>query len=135
MLAWEKISRSKVKEGVGLRDWHLMNEALGAKLVWNIYTNPDLLWVKILKEKYLDSMEDNRIFTIKNPIKGSAIWIFIVACRPVIVDHITWQIGDGLKAKFWDDSWNGYPILKDVDGSQDLRQFLIQKWVIKYATT
>lgn len=34
LLAWDMICLAKDKGGVGLRDWNLMNEALGAKLVW-----------------------------------------------------------------------------------------------------
>lgn len=78
MLAWDKICKAKVSGGAGLSNWQLLNEALGVKLVWNIYANLELLWVKILKAKYLDSNEEQRIFTICNPPKGSAIWNFIV---------------------------------------------------------
>lgn len=41
-----------------------MNEALGAKLVWSIYSNLELLWVKIMKAIYLDLAYDDRILTI-----------------------------------------------------------------------
>lgn len=107
LLACDKICQAKVKGGVGLRNWNIMNEALGAKLVRSIYSQPFQLWVKILKAKYLDSMDGCRIFTIHDPPKGSAIWNFIISRRKVIVDHITWQVGTRSNAKFRVDSWNG----------------------------
>lgn len=73
-----------MKGGVGLRKWKIMNEALGAKLSWSIYANPNQLWVKVMRAKYLDSMENHGIFTIKNPPRGSAIWNFIVSSRKVL---------------------------------------------------
>lgn len=73
LLAWENICKPKNCGGVGLRNWYKMNEAMGAKLVWSIYNNPTQLWVQILREKYLDNMEDHKIFTILNPPRGSTI--------------------------------------------------------------
>lgn len=39
LLAWEKICKQKKSGGVELR-WNLVNEAMAAKLVWNMYVNP-----------------------------------------------------------------------------------------------
>ena len=35
-----------------------MNKALGAKLIWAIYENPQLYWVRVLKGKYLEFDEE-----------------------------------------------------------------------------
>ena len=67
-----------------------MNKALGAKLIWAVYENPHLYWVRILKGKYLDSEEDHRILTIQDPPKGSVVWNFILSCREVITKYISW---------------------------------------------
>ncbi|XP_059067666.1 uncharacterized protein LOC131858444 [Cryptomeria japonica] len=83
LLAWDKIYQAKIKGGVGLRDWHKMNIALGAKLVWSIYTNPNQMWVKVLRAKYLDYPEDHRIFTIRD--------------FSVIKDHLVQLWGDQVK--------------------------------------
>ncbi|XP_057863868.1 uncharacterized mitochondrial protein AtMg00310-like [Cryptomeria japonica] len=126
LLAWDKICQAKVRGGVGLRDWQKMNYALGAKLVWNIYSNPHQMWVKVLRTKYLDSAEDHRIVTIRNPSKGSAIWNFILECRKVVTDHLTWQVGNGAEAKLWEDSWAGHPALKDLEDFTETKEVLVQ---------
>ena len=128
LLAWEKICRPKEEGGAGLRDWSCMNRALGAKLVWAVYENPHLYWVRILKGKYLDNMDNNRILTIRNPPKGSAIWNFMVSCREVIIKHITWQIGDGESAKFWEDSWNGLEVVGENIRDNELKSYFKERW-------
>lgn len=60
-MAWDSICKSKRHWGVGLRKWQLIKKALGAKLVWEIYSNPTRLWVRILKAKYLESLEAIRV--------------------------------------------------------------------------
>ena len=81
-----------------------MNIALSAKMVWQMENEGDQMWIKILKAKYLDSNDNIRILTIQNPIRGSSIWNFILSCTHVIIDHISWVIGDGNHVKFWEDS-------------------------------
>lgn len=93
-----------------------------------MYENPQMYWVKVLKGKYLDSTEDHRIFTIRNPPRGSAIWNFMLSCREVITEHISWQIGDGISAKFWEDSWNGMPVLGKSENFNDLKTYFKEQW-------
>ncbi|XP_059066513.1 uncharacterized protein LOC131857805 [Cryptomeria japonica] len=85
----------------------LHNLALGAKLAWRMYEQPQKTWCKIMTAKYLDSNDADRIFTVANSINGSPIWKFIWESRNIIIEHLTWKIGNDGKAKFWRDSWNG----------------------------
>ena len=105
-----------------------MNKALGAKLIWEMYENPDQLWVKILQEKYLDSRDPLRILTIRNPTKCSAIWNFMLECRGIITKHISWNIGNGEKASFWHDSWNGLGKLDEMEGVENLIPVMEATW-------
>lgn len=69
--------------------------------------------------KYLYLNEPERIFTVANTVGGSSIWKFIWESRKILTDHLTWRIGNGRKAKFWRDSWNGEEALADVIEDQD----------------
>lgn len=40
LMAWDKVCKPKGGGGVGLHDWKLINEAMGAKLVWQMYSKP-----------------------------------------------------------------------------------------------
>lgn len=111
LVAWDKICCPKSAGGVSLRQWMLMNLALGAKLVWNLYYKSDQKWARVILNKYLDSQDTTWIFSIMNPISDSTTWNSIYACTDIISNHITWDIGNGEKADFWSDSWEGFPAL------------------------
>lgn len=38
----------------------------------------------------------------------------MLSYREVIIKHITWQIGDGDTAKFWEDLWIGLEVLGET---------------------
>ncbi|XP_057815844.1 uncharacterized protein LOC131029396 [Cryptomeria japonica] len=63
LIAWDRVCKPKGGGGAGLCDWKLINEAMGAKLVWQMYSKPEQRWVRILQAKYLDSGEKERILT------------------------------------------------------------------------
>lgn len=105
LMAWDRVCKLKGGGGAGLCDWKLINEVMGAKLVWQMYSKLKQRWVHILQAKYLDNGDRVRILTVENPPRGSALWNFLVNCRSLITNHLTWQIGDGHKAIFWQDSW------------------------------
>lgn len=67
-------------------------------------------------------------FSQYGPPKGSAVWNFILDCRFVITNHISWQGGNGSKANFWEDSWNSLSVLKDNVDLHDLQNFFLQVW-------
>ncbi|GLJ30873.1 hypothetical protein SUGI_0613830 [Cryptomeria japonica] len=104
----------KESGGAGLRKMDLQNIALGAKLSWKMYREPQKLWCKIFPKKYLDIDQSDRILTVVNADRGSATWNFLWDCRSVITDHISWHIGSGSKEKFWVGSWEGEPTLNEL---------------------
>ncbi|GLJ07336.1 hypothetical protein SUGI_0064710 [Cryptomeria japonica] len=61
-------------------------------------------------------MMQKGFFIVANSIKGSPIWKYIWESRSIITEHLTWKIGNGGKAKFWRDSWNGdIPLVEEID--------------------
>jgi hypothetical protein len=53
MAKWEMVSRPKDQGGLGIINMKIMNESLLVKWIWKIFQQPDELWFKILKAKYL----------------------------------------------------------------------------------
>lgn len=39
------------------------------------------------------------------------IWNFMMGYRELIIERLTWNLGDGKDALFWDDSWGGFEVL------------------------
>ena len=56
---------------------------------------------------------------------SSPIWLKDLASKTIIQVHSFWEIRDGSRAKFWEDSWNQLPIL-----GRDHRWFDIKQQAI-----
>ncbi|GLJ18020.1 hypothetical protein SUGI_0317720 [Cryptomeria japonica] len=119
LINWDTACLVKEEGGAGLRKMDLQNVALGAKLAWKIYKFPKRLWCRLFRSKYLDSEEPDRIFNVVNGNKGSAVWNFLWEFRNIITDHLSWQVRNGRKAKFWDDSWEGEKPLRELFEDQN----------------
>lgn len=52
-VGWNTITKPKSHEGLGVRITCDSNTTMLGKLVWDIHSNFDKLWVNILKNKYL----------------------------------------------------------------------------------
>lgn len=103
----------KIDGGVGLRKMALQNSALGAKLSWKMYIEPQKLWCRLFCCKYLDSNDPKCILIVANTVRGSATWNFLWESKNIITEHVSWQIGNGKSALFWQDSWDGHLALMD----------------------
>lgn len=53
MAKWEMVSRPKDQGGLGIINTRIMNDCLLVKWIWKIYCEPDDLWFKLIKTKYL----------------------------------------------------------------------------------
>jgi hypothetical protein len=53
MAKFEMVCRPKDQGGLGIINTKIMNESLLVKWIWRIYQQPDELWYRILKAKYL----------------------------------------------------------------------------------
>lgn len=104
LIAWEKIIKSKVLGGLGLKDLKLQNKALGAKLVWKFIRNPDITWARMLATKYLPDQEPTNFLRANSFPKGSKTWNFLISCRNLISEQVSWDIRDGASSLFWEDS-------------------------------
>lgn len=82
-----------------------MNDALLMKLAWGLITDSDALWVQVLKRKYGAGVE--LMLDIKLGSRPSPIWRGICKIWPTFISGTRWVIGDGSKAKFWEDRWIG----------------------------
>lgn len=51
--SWSSMCTPKFEGGLGFHAAHDLNQAMLTKLVWNVVTNSNYLWVKTLKGKYL----------------------------------------------------------------------------------
>lgn len=114
--------------GIGLSNLYWQSKALGAKLVWKIYRETNRKWVKIPRMKYPNGENPSNIFKTENPLKASRVWNFILDCRNLIIENITWDIAKGNKVVFWSDSWGGYSTLDNFFISPRMKEVLRELW-------
>lgn len=51
-VSWNNFCNPKHCGGVGFRDIHKFNKAFMMQLGWNLISNPNALWVQVVKAKY-----------------------------------------------------------------------------------
>ncbi|GJV97932.1 hypothetical protein Tco_1549509 [Tanacetum coccineum] len=108
-IKWENILSSLEKGGLGVGSLKAFNLALLQKWRWRFVTQPNMLWVKLLKaihgkESGLD-------------LKGcssNSVWAMIVGSLNtlhfsgiVTNDTFKCKVGDGASVRFWKDTWLG----------------------------
>lgn len=52
----------------------------------------------------------------------------MLSYKPMITDHISWQVGTGDKARFWEDSWEGLLVLKDMEEVDAIMRVTEAQW-------
>ena len=71
LIKWDNICKPKEYGGLGIKNLLWKNEALGAKLIWRLYSMREKKWAKILYNKYLITEDPSLLFRLKTLPKGS----------------------------------------------------------------
>lgn len=130
LIAWDKVCNPIENGGTGIKNQLWQNKALGAKLFWKIHKEQHLKWVRIIRSKYLTNLNSEEALRVTNFPRGSRIWNFIAKSSDIILNHISWNVKDGKKALFWNDSWGGYPIISNLLDTDRTSQICSEKWGI-----
>lgn len=101
MAKWEMVSRPKDQGGLGIINTMIMNECLLVKWIWKIHQEPDQLWFKIIKAKYLDGCS----FFASKSKGGSQFWQGLHKVKHLFKWGALFSIGNGLNCRFWQDCW------------------------------
>ena len=106
MIGWDKICQPKKFGGLGIRKAKINNVALQFKLLWKIFTAPDNLWLKLVKQKYLKGAD---LFSYKLKANVSWQWHKLMSLRSSLKKGLRWESGSGQAVSFWFDHW-GYDV-------------------------
>ncbi|XP_027082670.1 uncharacterized protein [Coffea arabica] len=101
-VGWGKLAEIKGKGGLGFRDLLDFNNAMLAKMLWRILTQPNLLLSKVLKGKYF---KGEAIWKTQIKAGDSWIWKSIMSAREVMERGIRKRVGDGTTVDIWKDRW------------------------------
>ena len=89
LIKWDELCKPKELGGLGIKKPQWQNEALGAKLIWRLYSEHSHKWAKIFYNKYLDPSDPLSLFRMYNLPKGSNSWSFLTNCRKLISKYLT----------------------------------------------
>ena len=86
LVNWSKVLEDKNRGGLGIRDPGLMNQEMGAKLVWHFISGRKEWWKEFLKKKYLKTPRA-RSLEIEWKGKGMSIWYLCTNFVHLIKDN------------------------------------------------
>jgi len=107
MANWDMLSRPKDQDGVGIINTLIMNECLLTKWIWKICKQPDEVWYKLLKAKYIR----NKSFK-SNSRGASQFWQGLHKVKHLFKWGAIHKVKDGAQTFFWLDTWLGDSPLK-----------------------
>ncbi|VFQ98130.1 unnamed protein product [Cuscuta campestris] len=71
LVKWEEVCRSKCEGGLGLKNLQVWNKACIMKLIWDIASKKDILWVKWVHSRYL---KNKSIWSYENKPDDCYYW-------------------------------------------------------------
>ncbi|GLT78653.1 hypothetical protein SLA2020_501810 [Shorea laevis] len=102
LVSWERVCMPKSFGGLGVRSTSFMNQAFLAKLGWRILTEPDALWVQVVKAKYFPNCG---FLEAEYKAGSSHTWKGIIESKSLVQAGIGFVVSNGVNTRFWLDSW------------------------------
>ena len=113
--SWEDTCRSKEEGGLGIQRASVCNQAGVLRLLWELETNKNALWVKWIWGKYL---RGSSIWCARPPQNASWVWRSILKIRPLAEKLIYYSIGNGRNTSFFLDPWLGSTTIHNCVGDR-----------------
>ena len=101
-VSWETVTMPKEASGLGLTSIRHRNQAILMQQAWRLYTNPDMIWARVLKAKYFPH---SPMFNGTRGARGSHIWTAFRHGIKLLCEGMSWIVGDGQDIRNWQDSW------------------------------
>lgn len=103
LVNWETVCKPKFNGGLGFHSASLTNKAYMLKLGWRMLSDPNALWSKVLRGKYLNGGEV--VFSNSKKSNLSPTWKAILDTSATLPHNTAWSIGNGTITHFWHDNW------------------------------
>ncbi|KAJ8763316.1 hypothetical protein K2173_001454 [Erythroxylum novogranatense] len=103
LVAWPTILKSKTNGGLGFWDLHLVNNAFGMKVCWELFTKPTSLWVLVLASKY--KFDNEAGLNPIQPNSSSPLWRLVCKNWDDMMTNVAWIVENGKHVRFWEHIW------------------------------
>lgn len=105
---WDSLVKCKDEGGMGIRDFIAFNQALLAKLNWQIINNPNTLMAHVSKGKYFPNSD---LFSASMGHNPSYLRRSLLLGRDLLQAAVRWIMGDGCSVWVFRDPWIPRPHL------------------------
>ncbi|XP_061999011.1 uncharacterized mitochondrial protein AtMg00310-like [Rosa rugosa] len=99
---WASLGLPKSQGGLGFRNIADFNVALLAKQAWRLHSNPEALWVRVLKSRYFPA---GSFWDAGRGCSPSWAWSSLLEGRSLLSAGSLWCIGSGATVNSWLDNW------------------------------
>lgn len=99
---WESLCLPKSLGGLNFRNIEGFNQALVAKQVWRVFTNPNSLISQFLKSLYFPN---SSILEAEGGRFPSYLWKSMLWARELLLKGLRFRVGDGRNIKMFQDPW------------------------------
>lgn len=102
-VAWKEICKPKDQGGLGLKNLERWNDVFLIKLICNILTCKNTIWVDWIRSNRL---KDKNFWEVDQCNQASWMWNYLLSTRGVIRSRFVTKIGDGRSTSVWFDDWS-----------------------------
>ncbi|GJU21842.1 hypothetical protein Tco_1155184 [Tanacetum coccineum] len=117
-VCWDQILASKNNNGLGVGILKAFNLALLQKWRWRLVTNPNMLWVSLVKAIHgKDACIANKRYSSQGTWANVVISSNVLHEKCIIhIDTLRFKLGNGTSIRFWKDAWIGESTLYIENG-------------------
>lgn len=101
-LAWDKMSMSKMRGGLGYRNLYGFNIAMLRKQIWNFLQKPNSLVARVFKARYYPS---GNLLNSARCGGASFLWSGLWTAKEEFKKDFRWVMGDGRNTNVFEDPW------------------------------
>ncbi|XP_010481131.1 PREDICTED: uncharacterized protein LOC104759967 [Camelina sativa] len=113
-VAWQDLCLPLEEGGLGFRCFARWNKTLCLKLIWRMLTARDSLWADWMRN---NKIKDGVFWQIDEKKQTSWTWKTLLHLRPLALQFLRCQVGNGRKVSFWSDWWSPFGPLLDFMGA------------------
>ncbi|RVX20614.1 putative ribonuclease H protein [Vitis vinifera] len=106
LVNWDVVRSHKMKGGLGIRNFSILNRALLCKWSWRFAAERDSFWKLVISSKYGEE-EGGWISCEVREGYGVGLWKEIRKEGVLLFKNVSFTVRDGRRVKFWKDIWCG----------------------------
>ena len=109
LVSWKIIKLSRQEGRLEIRDLRIQNQAMGAKLLWNVIASKPSWCSRVIKNKYFPGMRLRCLEGDNVKKKGTSIFNLCKKSLPQFIEKLFWIPGNGKMINLWQDVIQGKP--------------------------